>query len=402
MPTLFNSPLFETVICLILAYALLSLLASSLLELLNSYVQERGKMLYDSISSMFEDGSNVNFGQLIYNSPRIKSFRKDLESLPQYISKEAFSASVIDVISDYRREYEYDDQTKAIRLKEDATPGAQSELFAEGIKKMAQTPLKLQLMNMLGRSGFSTEGASLASNAPTENLSAMKTELEIWYTDQMERTTGWYKASIRWRMLAIGLVVAIALNVDSIHLFQSFYRSPVLRAQLLPIAEKLADNYQLLKQDTTLRDLQRAYRSADSIRVLIKDNPYDSSSVRILNNVLATLNKIDTINQKSDSVRIVLQKQFRSNAEIVASLGLPIGWMKNKAPISWFNSKKRVSNPTDYFERYQQRNFANVVSYLLGILITALSIQFGAPFWFDLLAKAVNIRRAGKKPEESH
>ena len=36
---------------------------------------------------------------------------------------------------------------------------------------------------------------------------------------------------------------------------------------------------------------------------------------------------------------------------------------------------------------------------ILGWIVTALAISMGAPFWFDLLRKVVNIRGAGKKPE---
>ena len=37
---------------------------------------------------------------------------------------------------------------------------------------------------------------------------------------------------------------------------------------------------------------------------------------------------------------------------------------------------------------------------LLGIAVTALAISQGAPFWFDLLQKAVNLRLAGDAPDE--
>jgi len=36
---------------------------------------------------------------------------------------------------------------------------------------------------------------------------------------------------------------------------------------------------------------------------------------------------------------------------------------------------------------------------ILGWLITALAISFGAPFWFDLLNRLVDLRGSGKKPE---
>jgi len=33
-----------------------------------------------------------------------------------------------------------------------------------------------------------------------------------------------------------------------------------------------------------------------------------------------------------------------------------------------------------------------------GLLVTAFALSFGAPFWFDLLNRLVNLRAAGKKP----
>jgi hypothetical protein len=40
-----------------------------------------------------------------------------------------------------------------------------------------------------------------------------------------------------------------------------------------------------------------------------------------------------------------------------------------------------------------------VFAKILGLLITALAISLGAPFWFDLLSKIVDIRSAGIKPK---
>ena len=36
---------------------------------------------------------------------------------------------------------------------------------------------------------------------------------------------------------------------------------------------------------------------------------------------------------------------------------------------------------------------------ILGWLVTGLAISLGAPFWFDLLNRLVDLRGAGKRPE---
>ena len=35
----------------------------------------------------------------------------------------------------------------------------------------------------------------------------------------------------------------------------------------------------------------------------------------------------------------------------------------------------------------------------IGIVFTGLALAFGAPFWFDVLSKLVQLRSSGRKPE---
>jgi hypothetical protein len=37
----------------------------------------------------------------------------------------------------------------------------------------------------------------------------------------------------------------------------------------------------------------------------------------------------------------------------------------------------------------------------VGWLLTILALTLGAPFWFDMLNKFINIRFAGKSPDEA-
>jgi hypothetical protein len=44
--------------------------------------------------------------------------------------------------------------------------------------------------------------------------------------------------------------------------------------------------------------------------------------------------------------------------------------------------------------------FGSIWSHLLGWIVTVLAISIGAPFWFDLLNKFVNLRSAGRATDE--
>jgi len=65
----------------------------------------------------------------------------------------------------------------------------------------------------------------------------------------------------------------------------------------------------------------------------------------------------------------------------ISTVSLPIGW----AEFHWKGLNKTS---------------ADILCRFPGWLITALAVSLGAPFWFDLLNKFINIRGSGKAPEE--
>jgi hypothetical protein len=75
-------------------------------------------------------------------------------------------------------------------------------------------------------------------------------------------------------------------------------------------------------------------------------------------------------------------KQMSTETE---KLGLPIGWSRKP------NDTKSL--PTDV---------GGWALKIIGLSLTAIAVSLGAPFWFDVLNKLINIRSAGKKPERSH
>ncbi|MCH8261502.1 MAG: hypothetical protein IIA77_00425 [Proteobacteria bacterium] len=113
------------------------------------------------------------------------------------------------------------------------------------------------------------------------------------------------------------------------------------------------------------------------------------------------LGKMDSIDKQhfEDATEIV---------NLVGKMNIPIGWQTSSAPVSWFYcscgesiSENPGLNNNDLAVYMEERNTGSIKHYfywLLGIIITGISLSFGAPFWFDALMKLVNLRRAGKKP----
>lgn len=118
--------------------------------------------------------------------------------------------------------------------------------------------------------------------------------------------------------------------------------------------------------------------NADTLAIskaLYKDNT--------LRNSLVTASQA-AVKSETDNTAAALEK---INANI-ANIQLPLGWpdtilcSANDCKLSW-------------------HGLFLILSKFLGWTITAIAVSLGAPFWFDMLNKLVNIRSVGKQPAKT-
>jgi len=173
----------------------------------------------------------------------------------------------------------------------------------------------------------------------------------------MERMTGWYKKWVRVRLFAIGLVVAVGANVDSIQLLKAFWNNPQLRTEAVAVSKQAIAKYE------------------DQMAALKAEQKLAPDSARL-----------DSVGKKSVSQ---MQAEIDTLQGLLTPLQLPIGYVhldKEGLSAVWHNLNPCA--PGGWL-------------HLLGMLFTAISISFGAPFWFDVLKMFVNIRGAGLVPNAS-
>ena len=200
-------------------------------------------------------------------------------------------------------------------------------------------------------------------------LAKARRNLEKWFDDSMDRVSGTYKRYSQTLALLIGFLIALFLNVDSISIPFYLWREPSVRAVLADKAQEF--------------ELDLVGQGA---------NAQNDPSVALQN----------------------FREQF-------LGLKLPIGWtLKEHSDALFTNPEsgcKLFPTEKDYFGFYFSPNAlrplqdkclmpaepdrsTNLLVKLLGILITAVAARQGAPFWFDILKRAVNLRGTGTNPIE--
>ncbi len=71
---------------------------------------------------------------------------------------------------------------------------------------------------------------------------------------------------------------------------------------------------------------------------------------------------------------------------------------KIRFPIGWSSSAEETKENKD--KEFSGADFYSFIKKIIGWTITVFAISLGAPFWFDVLNKFINIRSGGRRPEK--
>lgn len=391
-----DNNILDILISLVLIYALLSILVSILLEWWNHKKKARAKFLKKAIFQLLQDPLNVHFGELFYNHYLIEGFRsRELKTVPQYVSSQLFAEVLIDIIANRKLH-----DTTITLTGESPELGKQYEVVENTTQLPVLKRFELELMS-LNPSPFTDTLKSFWQKSEGD-YDKLKGQLSFWFDDYMDRVSGWYKTQQRKKILVFGFMVAIGLNVDSIHLFKIISLDDNLRNQLVATANHVADHYQALSDSAKLDNskLLNTFRKSIADSILRDSTKKINYAGKDFFEKHPQAKKYIHLN---DSIDKVYMQKADSVLGIAAVLDIPIGWNEKSAPLSWF-SKTQAAPPSGdgiiaYNNLRNQRDVKSVLYYVMGIIISGVSLSFGAPFWFETLVKLINIRRAGKKPE---
>lgn len=379
---MFGSEILEIVIGLVFIYLLLSLLATTINEIITTTLSSmRGKILQKAIRTMLSDrfdpkedldkqplpkdaekpventevavdtsAKATDLGSAFYEHPMIYRFaKKGKKGLPSYLSKRNFSLVVIDLLGDHNSV----DRT--------------FESIEETVSKLPKGGTRTLLMTLL----TNAEG----------DMNRFKALLETWFDEMMQRATGWYKRRVQFILFLIGLGLSIIFNADTFQIAKNLASDPDARAKIV----KMAEEYQAraIAADTTVkRD------SVTSAAFVARMCTTASDSTE-----RAYWCKLDSLN---DQVNYLVKDQL-SQATSILGLGWKLpGFGIKDMKYDWGITRFLVYLWKCVVWYWNQMSVEQVI----GWVITALAVSLGAPFWFDLLNKVMKIRGTGSKPEE--
>jgi len=221
---MFGSSFLDIAIGISFVFLLLSLIASTINEIFLSFLNMRGRDLLEGLKTLLDDETGTGLVQSLYNHGLVFGlFKGDFDpnkkgNLPSYIPAANFAPALLDVVRD------------AAAISGTVQQGA----AVATMDSIRQAALKLAGDEKTGKVG--QQLVSMIDAAGTE-LTKLSKSVEDWYNSAMDRVSGAYKYRTQQILFGIGLVLAIALNADTVRIVKQLSKDSTLRQSIVAAAQ---------------------------------------------------------------------------------------------------------------------------------------------------------------------
>ncbi len=351
-----NLGILDLVIGLFFIFFVFSVICTAIVEGIAQMKDLRSTHLRKWVTDTFAE----KFGKELLSHGLIKGLTQKSRNA-DYIPANVFSAALLDLV------YAKFRSDKRIN-KEDQLPPAYDFDRLEAAMLSPGNPLPEDMTRYLLQ-------AIEESKNSAGSLMLIKKQLEDWYAEAMERVIGTYKKRARVITFIVAALVTLVTNADTIALCKYLKDNPQTTAKLVAAAEQATRDSVYYKQ------------TIESLKII--DSKFAATP---------TGTKTDSVlqNDIKETISKLKEKEVLIN-DLYSSLnkiGLPLGWEKSFPP-TYQGERERVDWAEIWY--YTKWGFQKII----GLLLTTLALTLGAPFWFDMINKLVNIRSGGKKPEDT-
>ncbi len=242
-----NGQLVEVAIGLAVAFFVVSLVASGVVEAISTITKKRANDLERTITKLLaskdleaELKQTSAYKALVIASNR--GYDKETRP-PSYVPARTFADATIEMLAKHK---------------------ANVVAGVEGAKSAAEivqnTPLGDRLVAITAEVG--------------ENLTAVKAEVEAWFDSSMERLQGAYQRWARLCLFIVGLTIAVAMNVSATHVALRLWDDQVVRELVVASADRIIEEQAVDAEGdvaglTTVDQIAEEIAEADDLKLPI-------------------------------------------------------------------------------------------------------------------------------------
>ena len=206
-----DSPIVDVAMGLMFFYVTLSLVCSSIQEIIAGVFGLRSRNLRRGIENLVGN----EYAQALYDHPLIKGLRKP-KGRPSYLKPEIFGSALIEVVArDQAGKHAFELTAAEVR---------------ETIEKIDESnPVRGLLLGLMDKA--EPEAGELGQRVAE------------WFDAGMDRVAGWYKRQVKYFLLAVAAVVTVAVNADTMRIAEQLWMDDALRGEIAAAAqEAVAEN----------------------------------------------------------------------------------------------------------------------------------------------------------------
>lgn len=335
---IFSLPILEVAVSIIICWMLFSIFCSMIHETLVQIKGERGRFLKKYIlKQMYDNPNQINWGSLMYTNSNIDLLSRAYNKPSSQISPKIFSETLIETVA-------HSHMVQSLKATIPAVTEYKSPLlndFAYATKVLIPSDVMTFLQGALERSRIKAVNENGIDEEKLYNV--LVEEVSGWYGQLCDMTTIWYKKATKTRLFFMALIISVAINVDSVKLFEYFTDNPEARSEVLK------------------------YYAANEAYLEKMAHKYDASAGADL-----------SVERKAelDSIKADL-KVFTAKTDSLIKA--------NKIPVGWDFSEKNAPATKDAKVAEQGSGKNSVPFWGLGFVITAFAASMGAPYWYSVL-----------------
>jgi hypothetical protein len=373
---MFGSEILDVIIGLAFIYLLCSLVCSAINEWIARLFALRAKDLEKEFGKML----NGNLKEKLYDHPLIKGITRSPNCIKKLIDriKKRLEFKTRDVRPAYIDPKFFSMALTDMLMREGKNKDDFFKNLQDGIGKESATALQT-IVNSVKAEIENTKNS----------IVAFREKVEDWFNSNMEQLSIWYKRKSRVIIFLIAVLLCAGLNIDTIMITKYLFQNETVRAKLVEAANQYVRAQNPLETQTETK--LPPQESPEAV------TPQPTNNNEPVTDAVSTDPKVEPKSQpndnpnppgkKEDKDPMAMVKKLQANLQ---ELGLPIGWNCNA------NQKDDI--------RGKPKGGAEWFVKLLGLFISALAISMGAPFWFDVLKKMIDVRKKitpAKKEEKS-